>query len=169
MVLSSWCSLALFKSSSLSKKLCQWFMVNNSIDMLATSAISIGYSLKAVNESGCAKKECIAWPPSCTMVVTSLIWPAAFIKINGAPDSAKGQLYPPGALPFLLSKSKCFKSFILRKQSAKNGFNFSKQATDLLYKSLPSVNGFNGAMPAGSASVSQGFKVVSSNFFFLRA
>ena len=36
------------------------------------------------------------------MVVTSLICEAAFIKIKGAPLSANGQLYPPGALPFFL-------------------------------------------------------------------
>ena len=138
------------------------------MDMLATSAISIGYSLNALNDKECDKKECTACPPSWTIVVTSLICPAAFIKINGAPDSAKGQLYPPGALPFLLSRSKCLSSFIFLKQSAKKGSTCSKQATDFSYKSFPSVNGRKGLVPAGSASKSQGFKASTPSFSFLR-
>ena len=129
--------------------------------MLATSAISMGYSLKALSERLCARKLCTACPPSCTMVVTSSICPAAFIKIKGAPLSGKGQLYPPGALPLRLSRSKCPIFCMVRKQSAKNGFSFSKQAMLFCNNSSPVAKGFSGAIPSGSASRSHGRSVAT--------
>ena len=141
-------------------------MLNSSIAMLATSAISIGYSLKPVSFNGCARKECTAWPPSCTMVVTSCICPAAFIKIKGAPLSANGQLYPPGALPILLSRSRCFISSIFLMQSPKKGRSFVKQAMVFSVRSLPVVKGVNGFTPSCSASTSQGRNVSKPSFSF---
>ena len=136
--------------------------------MLATSAISIGYSLKPFSFNGCAKKECTAWPPSCTIVMRSCICPAAFIKINGAPLSASGQLYPPGALPILLSRSRCFKAFIFVRHSPKNGRSFEKHSMDLLISSSLVLNGCKDGEPSGSTSKSHGRRVSKPSlaFFF---
>jgi hypothetical protein len=54
----------------------------------------------------CARKECTAWPPSCTMVVTSLICPAAFMKIKGAPLSVEGTVITARRLAFTALKVK---------------------------------------------------------------
>ena len=164
--LSSWYSFALFNCSSLLKNTSQCSMLNSSIAILATSAISIGYSLNPVNGNGCAKKEWTACPPSCTMVIKSCICPAAFIKINGAPLSANGQLYPPGAFPILLSKSRCCNSFILARQSPKKGRSLEKHSIDRSINCFPVVNGWSGGVPAGSASISQGRSESRPSFSF---
>ena len=62
--------------------------------------------------------------------------------MKGAPLSAKGQLYPPGAFPFLLSRSRWPIDFILLRQSPKNGFSSLKQAIDFSTSSSPVLNGF---------------------------
>ena len=54
----------------------------------------------------CEAKAWNACPASCRSVITSSTSPTAFMKMNGRPRKWSVSQYPPGALPFRLSRSR---------------------------------------------------------------
>ena len=62
----------------------------NSMLMLANSATSLVGDLNSTKSKSLSKKECMACPPSCTMVTKSRCKPTEFIKINGTSVSYNG-------------------------------------------------------------------------------
>ena len=88
--LSRWIFLARRRSLGLSKNTSQWSMLISSMLMLASSATSLGGCLSAPSGRRRVRKECTAWPPSCSIVTTSRSELVAFMKMNGTPVSSSG-------------------------------------------------------------------------------
>ena len=96
--------------------------------MLATSAISVGYSLKPCNSRSCAKKRMYSMA-AFMHHSGDIIHLAGSIHKNkwGSAFSQRAIISSRG-FPFRLSRSRCPISFIFLRQSPKKDLNSSKQA-----------------------------------------
>jgi len=105
-------------------------------------------------------------PDSCRRVLTSSSFFAAFMKMKGSFASASPSWYPPGAFPFLLSRSRSPSSDILWKypESCGSTSEMTLWAPDV--RPVASSKGDRAGLPSGSASLSQGLRTSTPIFFW---